>query len=630
MTGIAASPRAPAPRRSFSLGHAVHPAAALLGVALGGAAGLVGAGTLAPTVWSVALALTGGPVVWRTLRGVVSGRFAAHLVATLAIVSALVVGQPLAGLFVVVMQTGGEALERYAEGRASRAVEELEAAAPRLAHRIGPDGESEDIAAGAVAVGDLLLVRPGELVPCDGQVESGRSSVDTSRLTGEPLPLAARPGTRLVSGSLNLDGPLTLRASAAAEASQYARIVALVRSAQASKTRLQRLADRYAVWFTPLTLVVCAAAYAVSGDPVRVLAVLVVATPCPLILATPVAVVGGINRAARLGIVFRHGGGLEQLADVSVAVIDKTGTLTVGRPRVARVVPYGPFSKGEVLRLAAAVERGSSHLLARTLTEEAARRGITAPDATDVAEAAGEGVRGMVEGREVTVGGLSYVLRRHPGAEPEIRAALAALPAGGLRTWIAVDGRAAGMIDYADQVRPRIPELLRTLGSLGVGRAVLLSGDSEAHVAGVARTLGIAEARGELLPGEKVAIVEQLMRSGARVVMLGDGTNDAPALAAATVGVALASGGGGITAETADAVILADDPGRLTDAIRISRRTLRVARQSIWAGLGLSAAAMVAAGLGYIPPIAGALLQEGIDVAVILNALRAARPAPPA
>jgi heavy metal translocating P-type ATPase len=576
----------------------------------------------ATVVWSAGLAITGLPVVWRTLRGVASGRFAADLVAMLAIVSALFLGEPLAGLIVVLMQTGGEALERYAEGRASEAVRELEAAAPRQAHRVRAGG-TEDVEADAVAVGDELLVRPGELVPCDGLVLSGRSHVDAARLTGEPLPVSAGPGTRLLSGSLNLDGPLTIRATAPASESQYARIVELVRTAQESKSPLQRLADRYAVWFTPFTLLVCAAAYLLTEDPVRVLAVLVVATPCPLILATPVAVVGGINRAARRGIIFRHGSALEQLAGITVAVFDKTGTLTIGRPRVARVLAAPPYTEPELLRLAGAVEHGSGHLLARTVCEEVAARGIVPAKAREVTETPGEGVTGRAGDRRVTVGGWAYVLRQHPGAEAGLRAALAADGDDALRAYVAVDGVGAGVIEYADRIRSGVPGFLATLRRLGVRRALLLSGDDQANATAVGLAVGTDEAHGGLLPGEKVAFVQRLVKEGERVLMVGDGTNDAPALSSATVGMALASGGGGISAEAADAVILADDPTRIAEAIAISRRTLRLARQSIWAGLGLSGIAMVAASLGFIPPVAGALLQEGIDVAVILNALRA-------
>jgi len=572
--------------------------------------------------WSAGLLVTGAPVIWRTLRGVLAGRFAADLVAMLAIAGALLLQQPLPGLIVVLMQTGGEALERYAEGRASAAVRELEAGAPRRAHRLA-DGLVTDLPADALVVGDTLLVRPGELIPCDAVVLEGRSSVDTARLTGEPLPVAAAPGTRLLSGSINLDGPLTLRALAPARESQYARIVELVRTAQASKAPLQRLADRYAVWFTPLTLLACLATWLASGDPVRVLAVLVVATPCPLILATPVAIVSGINRAARTGIIFRHGSALEQLAAVSVAVFDKTGTLTLGRPRVARVRPATGFTEHELLRLASGVEHGSGHLLARTLVDHALAAGVDVPSARDVVEAPGEGVAGEVDGVAVAVGGWAYIVRGHPDAEPALQDVLGAAPGAGLRAYVAVDGRAAGVIEYADQVRPSAAGLPQRLRRLGIHRVILLSGDDPANAAAVGREVDVDEVHGGLLPGEKVEFVQRLVREGERVLMVGDGTNDAPALTSATVGIALASGGGGITAEAADAVLLADDPAHVLDAIRISRRTLRLARQSIWVGLGLSGVAMVVAGLGHLPPTAGALLQEAIDVAVILNALRA-------
>jgi heavy metal translocating P-type ATPase len=576
-------------------------------------------------LWSAGLALTGAPVVWQTLRGILGGRFAADLVAMLAIVTALILREPLAGLIVVLMQTGGEALERYAQGRASEAVRELEAAAPRVAHRM-VDGAVDDVPAELVRVGDDLLLRPGELLACDAVVLEGRSHVDASRLTGEPVPVSAHPGIRLLSGSLNLEGPLTVRATAPASESQYARIVELVRTAQESKSPLQRLADRYAVWFTPLTLIVCAGAYLLSGDPTRVLAVLVVATPCPLILATPVAVVGGINRAARRGIIFRHGTALEQLGRVGVAIFDKTGTLTIGRPKVARVLSVSEFTPREVLRLAGSVEHGSGHLLARTLVQETVEREIVLPPGEHITEAPGQGVAGQVEGHQVTVGGWSYVVSRHPEAEPVLRGLLAQTQGAELRAYVAVDGRGAGLIEYADRLRPELAGFIPELHRLGVSRIVLLSGDDQANATAVGRAVGIDEAHGDLLPGAKVAYVQRLMKEGQRVLMVGDGTNDAPALSTATVGIALASGGGGISAEAADAVILADDPTRVAEAMKISRRTLRLARQSIWAGLGLSGGAMIVASFGYIPPVAGAMLQEAIDVAVILNALRAAFP----
>ncbi len=571
-------------------------------------------------LWSAGLYLLGIPLLFRTARGLLQGRFSADLVAGLAILTAMLLNQPFAGLVIVLMQTGGEGLEHYAERRASAAVRALEAEAPRIAHR-REAGRLEDVSVDAIAVGDTLLVRPGEMVPCDGVVRAGRSQVDVSRLTGEPLPVSARPGTPLPSGALNLDGPLDLEATALAAASLYARIVELVRTAQASKAPLQRVADRYAVWFTPVTLAVCGLAWAVSGDPLRVLAVLVVATPCPLILATPVAIIGGINRAARRQIIVRHGGALEALAAVNAVVFDKTGTLTVGRPEVASVQSVGALTEPELLRLAGAVEQGSGHLLARMLVDAAHQRGLDLPAATEVIESSGRGVRGTVEGHRVAVGALSYVREREPGAWQDL--ARLANGRAALRAYVALDGRAAGSVTYADRIRPNAERVVTRLRELGFSHVVLLSGDSATNVAAVAREVGIEETGADLLPGDKVRRVEGLARGKRRVLMVGDGINDAPALSSAAVGLALAAHGGGIAAEAADAVLLVDDLSRVPEAVEIGRRTIRIARQSILAGLGLSAAAMIVAAAGYLPPAAGALLQEGIDVAVILNALRA-------
>ena len=573
-------------------------------------------------LWYAGLAVTGTPVVWRTLRGALRGHFAADVVATLAIVTAALLGQPFVGLVIVVMQTGGEALERYAEGRASEAVRALEAAAPRTAHRLRGN-VTEDVPADDVVIGDLLLVRPGELVPCDAVVVDGTAHVDASMLTGEPLPISAARDTRLMSGSANVDGALTVRATATARESQYARIVALVRSAQESKAPLQRVADRYAVWFTPVTLAVCAVAYFASGDWHRVLAVLAVATPCPLILATPVAVIGGINRAARRHIIMRHGTALERLGTATVAVFDKTGTITIGKPRVRRVIPLNGLGPDAVLRLAGAVERTSGHLLARTLVDAAEAGGLALPPARDVVEVPGRGVAGTVDGHRVVVGARSFVIPQTMGGGAT---ALAAEPAdAGLRAYVAVDDTVAGIVEYADALRPGLREVFQDLTAMGVRRIILLSGDHAANARAVAQAADITEVQGDLLPEDKVAIVRDLVRAGEAVVMVGDGTNDAPALSAATVGVALAGHGGGITAEAADVVILIDDLSRVVDAMRISQRTMHIARQCIGVGLGLSAVAMIAAALGLIAPTPGALVQEGIDLAVILNALRASR-----
>ena len=571
-------------------------------------------------LWFTALVVTGAPVAWRTLRGMLRGHFAADVVATLAIVTAIVLRQPIAGLVIVIMQTGGELLERYAEGRASEAVRELEAAAPHLAHRVrGRD--TEDVAAEAVIVGDFLLVRPGEMVATDGVLVEGNSHVEVARLTGEPSPEHVTTGSIVRSGAVNIESAFRMRVTAPSSESLYARIVELVRTAQAEKSPIQRLADRYAVWFTPVTLVACGIAWFASGDALRVLAVLVVATPCPLILATPVAIIGGINRAARSQIIVRTGAALEQIGTVDAAVFDKTGTLTIGYPEVAAVRALAPFDERALLAFAAAIEHQSGHLLARTTVDAATERGIEIPAAHGVVETAGRGVTGTADGRRVSIGSLSYVAAEQPTAA----AALIELrgEGRGLRAFVAVDGAAAGAVEYADRTRDGLPAFFAELRTLGVTRTLLLSGDHEQNVAELARTLGITEARGDMLPDQKVQVVKELLAAGHRVLMTGDGTNDAPALSAATVGIALAAHGGGISAEAADIVLLADDVTRVSSAIRIGRRAARIARQSILAGLGLSGAAMVVAALGYIPPTIGALLQEAIDVAVILNALRA-------
>ncbi|MGI8401145.1 MAG: heavy metal translocating P-type ATPase [Gemmatimonadaceae bacterium] len=575
----------------------------------------------AQALWLLGLVGAGFPVVWRTIRSALAGKYATDVVASLSIVTAAIIGQPLAGLVIVLMQTGGEALEKFAERRASAAVSELEKAAPRIAHLLTGDRGLVDVPVGEIEPGDLFLVRPGELIPCDGLVVSGISEIDASQLTGEAMPVPAQEGTRLMSGSLNAHGVLSVRASARAAESQYSRIVELVRSAQASKAPLQRLADRYAIWFTPLTLAVCAVTFASTHSWVAVLAVLVVATPCPLILAAPVAIIGGINRAARLKIILRHGSALENLSNARVAVFDKTGTLTLGKPSISTVITLPGFSEEKVLSYAAAVERGSSHLLARVLVEEGEKRFGKLPEATQHRESPGQGLVGVVNGVDVVVGGRAFVSTKATVSLD----AFAKVERGeaGLRAYVLLGGVPAGIIEYADALRPELMGFLQTIKRLGISRRVLLSGDRVANAKAVGELAGMSEIYGELLPADKAAIVTRLRADGEVVLMVGDGTNDAPALSAADVGVALAGHGGGVTSEAADVVILVDDLSKVGEAVAISRRTMRIARQSIGAGLALSGVAMIFAAFGHIQPTEGALLQEGIDVAVILNALRA-------
>ena len=577
----------------------------------------------AGTVWGFGLIISGAPVVFSTLRGALRGRFAADLVATLAIVTAAVMNEPLVGLVVVIMQTGGEELERRARRRASDATRELEARAPRKANRFAGE-RLEEIAVSEIGVGDLLLVRPGELVPCDGIVVEGRSHLDTAAITGEPLPVTIVRGSRVRSGSANREGAVTIEATALAKDSEYEKIVELVRTAHEHKAPLQRIADKYAVWFTPATILVAALAYLISGEAIRILAVLVVATPCPLILATPVAVIGGINRAARRKIVMRHGGALEHLGAIEVLVLDKTGTITVGRPRVSRVVAGNVVAEDELLRLAAAVEQTSSHVLAKATVVAATERGMQLPHPSNAQETAGRGVTGEVAGRTVTIGARSFVQSVHSNARSDFD-----VPDGDTtgvaRAYVAVDGEFAGYVEYADALRDDLARMRAELEALGIRRILLLSGDTDAQTQAVAAIAGITDARGDLLASDKAVVVQQLVKAGDRVGMVGDGTNDAPALATATVGIALAAHSGGVAAAAADVVILGDDLTLITEAMRISRRTMRIARQGIGIGLGLSGVGMLLAAAGFLPPLAGALFQEGIDLLVILNAIRAAR-----
>lgn len=517
------------------------------------------------------------------------------------------------------MQTGGEALESWAEGRASDAVRALEDSAPRIAHILRPDG-AIDAPVSEIVPGDRCLVRPGEMIPCDGVVDDGSGELDLARLTGEPMPVTVVRGDEVRSGSIVIARPLVVRATSPASASLYARIVELVREAQAAKAPLQRLADKWAVWFTPFVLVACGATWLATGDPTRVLAVLVVATPCPLILAAPVAIIGGINRAARARVIVRTGGGLERLASIDTVAFDKTGTLTVGHPTVS-TVRSTDGDPDAVLALAAAVEHHSGHPLARAVVRAATASGMDLLPATDVYEEAGRGVRGTVDGKRVAVGSATWIAEVEPSARegahsdnPDPTQTIAI---------VAVNGREAGHVILTDELRPELHSLHDALAAAGVNRTVLLSGDRSERVAHVAEALGITDARGDLLPDDKVNALKQLIEEGRRVAMVGDGVNDAPALSVATVGIALAGHGGGIAAQSADCVLLADDLLLVPRAMNIARRALRVARQSVYVGIGLSVVAMGFAAGGMLTPVAGALIQEVIDVAVILNALRA-------
>jgi heavy metal translocating P-type ATPase len=583
-------------------------------VALLAATGLV-AGLIAQSdrVFLATLVIGGTPLIVQTLRGMLRGRFAADIVAMLAIVTAVFLGQYFAGAVIVLMQSGGEALEAYAMGRASESLEALLARAPRTAHRLRGD-TIDDVPVEQVQVGDTLVIKPGDLIPVDAEVTEGSSTVDQAALTGEPLPIRAVAGTALMSGSVNLEGALRARALRLSGQSQYQQIVQLVERARREKPPIQRLADRFAIWFTPVTLAMCGVAYLITGSTASVLAVLVVATPCPLILATPVAVIAGISRAADIGVIVKHGRAIEQLGLARAVVFDKTGTLTLGHPSVAHVDVVDGIAAPELLRLAAAVEQLSSHHLGRAVVEAGRAQFPALPAVTGFREMSGRGVSGRVDGRRVSVGSPRYLR--------DVGVPLPDGPDAGTTAYVAIDGRVAGTIEFADRIRHQVPALLQRLTVLGVTDTVMLTGDREAPAEAIAAQAGIRTVRANLLPADKVAAVQELTQRYGSVLMVGDGINDAPALAAATVGVAMGAHGTAVSAEAADVVLLVDDIARVGDAIAISRRMRRIVMQSIGVGLGESFALMVVASLGHITPAAGAVMQEALDAAVILNALR--------
>ena len=592
-------------------------------IALGAALGLTAAlilrfilrqHLLAEVALLATLVLGGLPLVAKTLLGLLRGRFAADVVAMLAILTALVLGEYFAGAIIVLMQAGGEALEAYAMERASQSIEALLARAPKIAHRLR-EGRLEAVPVSEIAVGDRIVLKAGDLVPVDGTVVAGRSMVDPAAVTGEPVPILAVPGTALLSGCLNLDGSLEMVAAHQAEQSQYQQIVRLVEAARRERPDIQRLADRYAVWFTPLTLVACAAAWLITGEVRHVLAVLVVATPCPLILATPVAVIAGIGRAARRGIVVRRGQAIEQVGRTRVVVFDKTGTLTVGEPVVDRVEASGLLDEGEVLRLAAALEQRSSHHLGHAVMRAGLLRFGVLPQPEEFREMPGSGVEGFVDGHHVEIGSIRFLACLDGTEAHDFPTSTTA--------HIRVDGAHAGIVYFADRLRPEVPELMRRLEALGIEETVMLTGDRRSSALPMAEAAGIRNVRSDLLPADKVEALGELRRRYGSVVMVGDGINDAPALAASTVGIALGAHAPAAAAEAADVVLLVDDVSRVADAIEISRRTRRVALQSIGVGLGVSGLLMLIAASGHIDPPLGAVLQEALDAAVILNALRA-------
>ena len=534
----------------------------------------------------------------------------------------MAVRELLAAAVIAVMLASGRALEAWAAERAQRDLHALLARAPRTARRYrGTSLETVPIT--EIASGDLLMVAPGEVVPADGMVTTGPATLDESALTGEALPVERLPGDTVRSGVLNAGGPFDLRATTNAADGTYAGIIRLVRQAQTSQAPFVRLADRYALLFLPLTLVVAGAAWAVGG-PVRAVAVLVVATPCPLILAAPVALVSGLSAAARRGVVVKDGGVLERLAECTTLLVDKTGTLTAGQPAVTGIVPAGSVPPDEILRLAASVDQVSGHVLAGAVVRAAAERKCQLVLPENVTEVAGQGIAGTVSGRHVVLGRAEWAgVRGEPPWVEKVRRR--ARLDGVLTVFVAADHEPAGALLLEDRIRPDARSTIRALRRGGIKRIVLATGDRADVAVAVGAITGVDQVFAGLTPAGKLNLVRREQRQ-ASVIMTGDGINDAPALALADVGVAMGARGSTASSEAADAVLSVDRLSRLGDVATLARRARRIARQSVLAGMGMSVAAMGAAAAGLLPAVWGALLQEAIDVAVILNALRALRP----
>ena len=601
--------------------------AVLVALAAGSVLHVLGVDTPAHAVWAASAAIALVPLAWSVAKTLARRDVGVDAIALVAIAGALALGEYLAGSIIALMLSGGNALEAAAGRRARRELTKLVERAPRIAHL--RRGEAvEEVPVDDVHPGDVVLVRPGEVVPADGVVVGESVVIDESALTGEPLPVELHRGGAVRSGTANAGAAFDLRVTRPAAESAYAALVKLVREAERHRAPFVRLADRYAAIFLPVSLAVAGAAWAFGGDARRGLAVMVVATPCPLILAAPIALISGLSRAARAGVIVKGGTAIERLGEARTVLLDKTGTVTLGTPDVDRIVSLGEIPEQELLRLAASLDQLSAHSLAEALVHDAQRRGLELSFPTDATEGLGQGIEGAVNGRRVAVGSSAWLeSHAYAGAAAYARSLDDGDSAGRAKVLVGVDGALAGAIVLADHLRPDAGELVQQLRDAGIRHVALVTGDREAIAEEIGRQIGADRVYSEHSPEEKLDVVRAMRENPLLrpVVMVGDGINDAPALALADVGIAMGFAGATVSSETADAVIVVDRIDRVVEAVRIGRRSLYIARQSVLAGIGLSLVAMGFAAFGFIPPVWGALLQEGIDVAVILNALRALR-----
>jgi len=597
---------------------------AIVGLAAGIGTYLVGQASLSYLFWTLATAPVIVGLAVSIVRDFLAGRLGVDAIALLSMTAALALGEPLAGAVVALMYSGGNVLEESAVSRAEHDLRSLVDRAPRVAHRRVDNG-SEDVPVGVVAVGDRLLVRAGEVIPVDGIVGSDVATIDESALTGEPIPVVRHRGTAIYSGSLNAGETFEMTASSVAGESTYTGIVRLVTAAQTAKAPFVRLADRYAFGFLPFTVALAAIAWLISGDLIRSLAVLVAATPCPLILAAPVAFIAGVAQAARRGILVKGGAPLEALARAHTVLFDKTGTLTVGGARLLSIEVAPGEKAEEVLTLGASLEQASHHVLAGAVVQAAADRALPLKMPKQVRESMGSGLSGIVEGKQVSAGSRDMIFARRQMPEWALRATRRGSWRSALVVFVAVEERPIGALLLADELRSETPHAIRLLRNAGVARIVMVTGDRAAAAQAIGAALDLDSVLADRVPSDKVDAVRAEQRLNP-TIMVGDGINDAPALACADVGIALGARGASASSEAADVVILADRLDRVGEAIIVAQRARRIAVESILVGMSLSTIAMLTAMIGWLAPVPAAIVQEVIDVAVILNALRALQP----
>ena len=573
-------------------------------------------------VWLVTLVIGAIPPIIRMIKDLWHKHFGVDLIAITAIVASFLFGQYLAGTVIVLMLSGGEALENYALGRAKRELTKLLSRVPTKAHLKTLHGLT-DVPVSHLKSGDVFIVKPGEVIPADGLVMDGVSDVDESAITGEPLPVQKKAGAQIFSGCVNQDGALEVRTTKAAKDSTYENIIKLVKAAGESRAPVVRLADRYSVWFTGITFLLAGGAWFYSHDPVRLLAVLVVATPCPLILATPIAIMSGVSKSASRGIIVKSGGALEKLAEVKAFIFDKTGTLTLGAPAVVGTQAIGKISQKEIFRLAASLDQLSAHILGQSLTQHAKKLNLNLEFPQNFQEIFGEGVKGSINHRSYFFGKLVFLQEQGIVIPENIKQQHQEYQTQGkIAVYLAEDKQLLGTVFFADTVRPEIKTLFSQMRHLGMEKIIMLTGDKKNVADIIAGQLGLTDIHAECLPEDKVTEVLEHKKEFGSVAMVGDGINDAPALATADVGIAIGGQGSTASSESGDIVITVNNLTRVGQALKIAKYTIKIAKQSIFIGIGLSIVLMLFAAFGQIVPVYGALIQEVLDVAVILNALR--------